>query len=95
MSYVDDEEDKDYDVKEEEMVKTEKTLMRSGRGGRKRGKRGVKSRLGGEEEQNEEEEDEGMSVGDVFKLEMELNRENKKLMKVRRRKVLFPVLFWV
>ncbi|XP_037552788.1 general transcription factor 3C polypeptide 3 [Nematolebias whitei] len=36
------------------------------------------------EEEEEEEEDEGMSVGDVFKLEMELNRENKKLMKARR-----------
>lgn len=93
LSYVDDEDDKDYDVKEEGRVKPEKTLMRPGRGERKRGKRGVKSRLGGEEEQDDdEEEDEGMSVGDVFKLEMELNRENKKLMKVRRRKLLFPVL---
>uniref|UniRef100_A0A3Q1DI23 General transcription factor IIIC, polypeptide 3 n=1 Tax=Amphiprion ocellaris TaxID=80972 RepID=A0A3Q1DI23_AMPOC len=36
------------------------------------------------EEAEEEEEEEDMTVGDVFALEMELNRENKKMMKGRR-----------
>ncbi|XP_017281749.1 general transcription factor 3C polypeptide 3 isoform X2 [Kryptolebias marmoratus] len=86
LSYVDDEEDKDYNVEEKEgvKVKTDKTQKRPRRGGRSRGKRGVKSKLKEEEEQEKEEEEEGMTVGDVFKLEMELNRENKKLMKARR-----------
>lgn len=45
-----------------------------------------------EEEQEEEErkveakeDEEGPSAGDVFALEMELNRENKKMMKVTMR----------
>jgi len=33
----------------------------------------------------EMDEDEDVTVGDVFALEMELNRENKKMMKVRTR----------
>uniref|UniRef100_A0A3Q2TMP9 General transcription factor IIIC, polypeptide 3 n=1 Tax=Fundulus heteroclitus TaxID=8078 RepID=A0A3Q2TMP9_FUNHE len=44
------------------------------------GKRSLRSKL----KEEEEEEEEDMTVGDVFKLEMELNRENKRYMKGRR-----------
>uniref|UniRef100_A0A3Q3G776 General transcription factor IIIC, polypeptide 3 n=1 Tax=Labrus bergylta TaxID=56723 RepID=A0A3Q3G776_9LABR len=44
----------------------------------------------GEEEEEEEEDDEDVTVGDVFALEMELNRENKKMMKERRHRSKLP-----
>ncbi|XP_023185595.1 general transcription factor 3C polypeptide 3 isoform X2 [Xiphophorus maculatus] len=75
LSYVDDKDDRDFNVEEEEeakgVTKERKRRLRQG------GKRGLKSKL-------EEEEEEDMTVGDVFKLEMELNRENRRLMKGRR-----------
>uniref|UniRef100_A0A8P4GI89 General transcription factor 3C polypeptide 3 n=1 Tax=Dicentrarchus labrax TaxID=13489 RepID=A0A8P4GI89_DICLA len=43
-----------------------------------------------EEEDKEEEEEEDPTVGDVFALEMELNRENKKMMKERRHRSKLP-----
>ncbi|XP_027866986.1 general transcription factor 3C polypeptide 3 isoform X2 [Xiphophorus couchianus] len=74
LSYVDDKDDRDFNVEEEEeakgVTKERKRRLRQG------GKRGLKSKL--------EEEEEDMTVGDVFKLEMELNRENRRLMKGRR-----------
>ncbi|XP_032412451.1 general transcription factor 3C polypeptide 3 isoform X2 [Xiphophorus hellerii] len=76
LSYVDDKDDRDFNVEEEEeakgVTKERKRRLRQG------GKRGLKSKL------EEEEEEEDMTVGDVFKLEMELNRENRRLMKGRR-----------
>ncbi|XP_040888710.1 general transcription factor 3C polypeptide 3 isoform X2 [Toxotes jaculatrix] len=84
LSYVDDEDDEDYKVEEEEGGKTELGLAekRQGRGrGRGRGARRRKKK---------EEEAEDLSVGDVFALEMELNRENKKMMKERRHRSKLP-----
>lgn len=86
LSYVDDEDDEDYT---EERVKVELEVAgnrsRRGRKGGKGKEKGHKGRKD-EEEEEEENEDEGdPSVGDVFALEMELNRENKKMMRVRRR----------
>uniref|UniRef100_A0A3P9PZD5 General transcription factor IIIC, polypeptide 3 n=1 Tax=Poecilia reticulata TaxID=8081 RepID=A0A3P9PZD5_POERE len=81
LSYVDDKDDRDFNVEEEEeakgVTKERKRRLRQG------GKRGLKSKLE-EEKEEEEEEEEDMTVGDVFKLEMELNRENRRLMKGRR-----------
>ncbi|XP_028281752.1 general transcription factor 3C polypeptide 3 [Parambassis ranga] len=74
LSYVDDEGDKDYVA--EEVGKTEETEEKLKPGGRLRGRR--------KKQKTEEEEAEDVSVGDVFALEMELNRENKKMMKGRR-----------
>lgn len=37
-----------------------------------------------DEEEDDETENDGITAGDVFALEMELNRENKKMMKVRQ-----------
>ncbi|KAM4537931.1 general transcription factor 3C polypeptide 3 [Fundulus diaphanus] len=83
LSYVDDEEDRDYNAEEEEETKeaTKETKRRPRQGGRRSGKRSLRSKL---KEEEEEEEEEDMTVGDVFKLEMELNRENKRYMKGRR-----------
>uniref|UniRef100_A0A3P8ST79 General transcription factor IIIC, polypeptide 3 n=1 Tax=Amphiprion percula TaxID=161767 RepID=A0A3P8ST79_AMPPE len=80
LSYVDDEDDKDYNAEEEEeegrKAETEKKPRRGGKRARRRRRR--------TQEAEEEEEEEDMTVGDVFALEMELNRENKKMMKGRR-----------
>ncbi|XP_023282845.1 general transcription factor 3C polypeptide 3 [Seriola lalandi dorsalis] len=81
LSYVDDKDDEDYKVEEEgvkeELGLTEKRRRRGGRGGGRRRKR-------------EEEAEEDLTVGDVFALEMELNRENKKMMKERRHRSKLP-----
>ncbi|XP_072235438.1 general transcription factor 3C polypeptide 3 isoform X1 [Leuresthes tenuis] len=78
LSYVDDEHDKDYNAEEDEGVNVKAEEMeRKQRGGRE-GRRGVRGK------QRMEETTEDVTVGDVFALEMELNRENKKLMKGRR-----------
>ncbi|XP_023124161.1 general transcription factor 3C polypeptide 3 [Amphiprion ocellaris] len=82
LSYVDDEDDKDYNAEEEEeeegrKAETEKKPRRGGKRARRRRRRRT-------QEAEEEEEEEDMTVGDVFALEMELNRENKKMMKGRR-----------
>lgn len=81
LSYVDDEDDKDYVAVE--VGKAEEMEEKPTRGGRSRGRR--------KKQKREEEEAEDVSVGDVFALEMELNRENKKMMKVRRRSRRLPV----
>lgn len=68
LSYVDDAHDKDYIADKEELQAEEI------------GKR--PRQVGKKSEAKEMAED--VTVGDVFALEMELNRENKKMMKVRR-----------
>uniref|UniRef100_A0A8P4K4A2 General transcription factor 3C polypeptide 3 n=1 Tax=Dicentrarchus labrax TaxID=13489 RepID=A0A8P4K4A2_DICLA len=61
-----------------------KSQRRGGKGGRGRGKGRRRRR------REEEEEEEDPTVGDVFALEMELNRENKKMMKERRHRSKLP-----
>lgn len=77
-SYVDDEDDEDYKVvgeKADMKMESEKKQRR----GRRRGCRKQKKK------QKEEDDDgENLTAGDVFALEIELDRENKKMMKVRR-----------
>ncbi|XP_069568963.1 general transcription factor 3C polypeptide 3 [Brachyistius frenatus] len=91
LSFVDDEEDKDYNAEEEkERGKAEEEAKRPGRRRRGGGGRRRRRKQQREEEDDEEEEaaaaaeGEDVTVGDVFALEMELNRENKKMMKGRR-----------
>ncbi|XP_030611893.1 general transcription factor 3C polypeptide 3 isoform X2 [Archocentrus centrarchus] len=71
LSYVDDAHDKDY-IAEKEEWKPEKKEKRPRPVGRRKGKNKKKA------------EEEDVTVGDVFALEMELNRESKKMMKGRR-----------
>lgn len=70
LSYVDDAHDKDYIADKEEWQAEE-----TGKRPRQQGKNKSKAK----------EMAEDVTVGDVFALEMELNRENKKMMKVRRK----------
>uniref|UniRef100_A0A8D0AV15 General transcription factor IIIC, polypeptide 3 n=1 Tax=Sander lucioperca TaxID=283035 RepID=A0A8D0AV15_SANLU len=63
-----------------EVEKTEKRPRRGGKGGK--GRRNKKK--------SELAEEEDVTVGDVFALEMELNRENKKMMKERRHRSKLP-----
>lgn len=83
MSYVDDEGDQDYRVEEEAAAK--ETTKGRKRRPKRGGKRSLLSSL--------DEEEEDMTVGDVFKLEQELNRENRKSMKVRKRTEVTPPPF--
>lgn len=81
LSYVDDEDDEDYkvnEVEEEKLEVEEKVKKRKGGRGRRKKK---------EEYYDDYDEEEDPSVGDVFALEMKLNRENKKMMKVRRERL--------
>ncbi len=95
MSYVDDEDDKDYMLDEEERVelRVEETAKKRTQRGKGRGRgRGRRKKI----EEDEDEDVDDPSVGEVFALEMELNRENKKMMKVRRRREeCVGVLFWI
>ncbi|XP_076017992.1 general transcription factor 3C polypeptide 3 [Genypterus blacodes] len=77
LSYVDAEDDKDYQV-EEDLKADTGVAKRRGKGRAKGRKR------------KEEMEMENMTAGDVFALEMELNRENKKMMKERRYRSKLP-----
>ena len=81
---MDDEDDKDYRVEEEvqamEVGLSDRSPRRRSRGGK--GARRKKK----DTEPEVELEVEDPTVGDIFALEMELNRENKKMMKVRRRR---------
>lgn len=81
LSYVDDEDDEDYkvnEVEEEKLEVEEKVKKRKGGRGRRKKK---------DEYYDDYDEEEDPSVGDVFALEMKLNRENKKMMKVRRKRL--------
>ncbi|XP_026217692.1 general transcription factor 3C polypeptide 3 isoform X2 [Anabas testudineus] len=80
LSYVDDEDDEDYKVGGEKEEPDKEPAEKKQRRGRK-GQRGARQRKKKEEEQEEEED---VTAGDVFALEMELNRENKKMMKEKR-----------
>ncbi|XP_026158025.1 general transcription factor 3C polypeptide 3 [Mastacembelus armatus] len=81
LSYADNEDDDDYKVEDENLeADVEDKSPRRGR----RGKRGAWSK---ELKDNEAQD---LSVGDVFELEMELNRENKKMMKERRHRSKLP-----
>nr|XP_057908168.1 general transcription factor 3C polypeptide 3 [Doryrhamphus excisus] len=77
LSYVDDKNDEDYALDEEE-EKPDVTVK----------SKKPRSRKGKEESEDKESED--MTVGDVLALEMELNRENKKMMKERRNRSKLP-----
>lgn len=78
LSYVDDVDDEDYQMEGEEEIQGQKgraeegTDQRKASGGRKRDRRNKMT----------EEDEENPTAGDVFALEMELNRESKKLMRV-------------
>lgn len=79
LSYVDDTKDEDYKVAQEAKednvdIAEEIKLKKKGTRGRRRDRR--KRML-------EDDDEDNPSAGDVFALEMELNRENKKMMKVR------------
>ncbi|XP_054479864.1 general transcription factor 3C polypeptide 3 isoform X2 [Anoplopoma fimbria] len=90
FSFVDDEDDEDFKLEEEEKVRMEMeeaAKRRKRRAKRRRGRKGRKQR---ELEEEEEDADEDPTVGDVFALEMELNRENKKMMRERRHRSKLP-----
>ncbi|KAK7893277.1 hypothetical protein WMY93_022429 [Mugilogobius chulae] len=86
LSYVDDVDDEDYQIEEDEEVQGQKGRTEEGAGqkkasgGRKRDRRNKMT----------EEDDENPTAGDVFALEMELNRESKKLMRERRHRSKLP-----
>uniref|UniRef100_A0A4W6EVU5 General transcription factor IIIC, polypeptide 3 n=1 Tax=Lates calcarifer TaxID=8187 RepID=A0A4W6EVU5_LATCA len=67
--------------RDERRAKEKKQQRQAGRGGRGAGRR---------RRRKKEEEVEDLTVGDVFALEMELNRENKKMMKERRHRSKLP-----
>ncbi|XP_005748128.1 general transcription factor 3C polypeptide 3 isoform X1 [Pundamilia nyererei] len=72
LSYVDDAHDKDY-IADKEELQAEEIGKRPRQVGRQQGKKSEAKEMA-----------EDVTVGDVFALEMELNRENKKMMKGRR-----------
>nr|XP_020471016.1 general transcription factor 3C polypeptide 3 isoform X2 [Monopterus albus] len=78
LSYVDDEGDEDYKVEVGEVEEAEKRKQRGER--RMRGVGSMKKKEGAED----------VTAGDVFALELELNRENKKMMKERRHRSKLP-----
>ncbi|XP_029922885.1 general transcription factor 3C polypeptide 3 [Myripristis murdjan] len=84
LSYVDDEDDADFVVKEK--MAMEEDEGKEGR--RKRRRKKVKDEEA--EEEGQQQETENPTVGEVFALEMELNRENKKMMKERRNRSKLP-----
>lgn len=91
FSYVDDEDDNDYRAEEVEKVRmeiTETKKREKRRGKRRRGRKKRELELELELEDADAEED--PTVGDVFELEMELNRENKKMMRERRHRSKLP-----
>ncbi|XP_029307780.1 general transcription factor 3C polypeptide 3 isoform X2 [Cottoperca gobio] len=84
LSFIDDDDDEDYKVEEEERSKVEVEVEKVEKKARGRGSRKKKKK------QRELDEEEDVTVGDVFELEMELNRENKKMMKERRHRSKLP-----
>ncbi|XP_028985790.1 general transcription factor 3C polypeptide 3 [Betta splendens] len=91
LSYVDDEDDEDYkvagDKAETEVEMEAKVARKKRRQGRRGGRRKKKLQ---EEDDDDDGEGEDVSAGDVFALEMELNRENKKMMKGKRQHSKLP-----
>ncbi|XP_036947633.1 general transcription factor 3C polypeptide 3 isoform X1 [Acanthopagrus latus] len=93
MSYVDDEDDEDYKVEEEGEAKVDVEVEVGVKKQRRRGKGGGggwRGRGHRKRREENEEDEEDPSVGDVFALEMELNRENKKMMRERRHRSKLP-----
>lgn len=85
LSYVDDVNDKDFRVEQGgEMPEPEETVKE-----RKVEKKGTRKR-DRRKKVTEDDDDENPTAGDVFALEMELNRENKKMMKERRNRSKLP-----
>ncbi|XP_028320826.1 general transcription factor 3C polypeptide 3 isoform X2 [Gouania willdenowi] len=87
LSYVDDKDDEDYVVEgnEEKKVKLAGKKRRGKREGKTKKKLKDREKDDDEDEDEEEEAEEGdVTVGDVFALEMELDRESKKMMRGRR-----------
>ncbi|XP_041822154.1 general transcription factor 3C polypeptide 3 [Chelmon rostratus] len=89
LSYLDDEDDEDYKVEEEERRKVEVEVEEMEFEMEKKRRRGRRGR-GRRKKKEEMEEEEDPTVGDVFALEMELSRENKKMMKERRHRSKLP-----
>ncbi|XP_034007012.1 general transcription factor 3C polypeptide 3 [Trematomus bernacchii] len=94
LSYVDDEEDQDYKVEKDEGGKMEMDIEEAAEVEEAEKGPGVtieRKRKGRKKKKKREmDEDEDVTVGDVFALEMELNRENKKMMKERRHRSKLP-----
>ncbi|XP_072298115.1 general transcription factor 3C polypeptide 3-like [Eucyclogobius newberryi] len=89
LSYVDDAEDEDYQSDGEETTQGERQEWRTEeRAGQKksRGERKKDRR----KRMMMEDDEENPTAGDVFALEMELNRESKKLMRKRRNRSKLP-----
>lgn len=90
LSYVDDAKDKDYkmdaekDSFEQEASVTEDKALKKGAGTKKRDRKKVTTATSADDEED------NPTAGDVFALEMELNRESKKLMKERRNRSKLP-----
>lgn len=90
LSYVDDTKDEDYKVEQEVKevnvdIAEEVKLKKKGTRGRRRNRR--KRMM---EEEDDDDDEDNPTAGDVFALEMELNRENKKMMKERRNRSKLP-----
>ncbi|KAK5875127.1 hypothetical protein CesoFtcFv8_027646 [Champsocephalus esox] len=94
LSYVDDEDDQDYKVEKHERGKMEMDIEEAAAAEVKEAEKGpgvtIERRRKSRKKKKKREEDEDVTVGDVFALEMELNRENKKMMKERRHRSKLP-----
>ncbi|XP_077587346.1 general transcription factor 3C polypeptide 3 [Stigmatopora nigra] len=78
LGYVDDKNDEDFTLEDEEDEEVEKLRVK------------VKGKKLGKRNKSKNEEKEDMTVGDVLALEMELNRENKKMLKEKRNRSKLP-----
>ncbi|KAM9828933.1 general transcription factor 3C polypeptide 3 [Syngnathus typhle] len=98
LGYVDDKNDEDFAVEEEDYVEDDEEEEEEeeeevvGEKGhfKLKVKREKAEGRGKRSFETEEKESEDMSVGDVLALEMELTRENKKMMKERRNRSKLP-----
>uniref|UniRef100_A0AAV2LDA0 General transcription factor 3C polypeptide 3 n=1 Tax=Knipowitschia caucasica TaxID=637954 RepID=A0AAV2LDA0_KNICA len=88
LSYVDDEKDEDYSAEAEGQEDGAGTNPEASEGRKKARAQGKKHRR---KRPGEEEDDEdNPTAGDVFALEMELNRKSKKMMRERRNRSKLP-----
>ncbi|XP_033837694.1 general transcription factor 3C polypeptide 3 [Periophthalmus magnuspinnatus] len=85
LSYVDDVNDENYKIEPEEETREEEERAKKSEGKKKARSRGRKK-----DGMMKEEDGENPTAGDVFALEMELNRESKKLMRERRNRSKLP-----
>ena len=100
LSYVDDTNDADFSIDVKKVLEKEESARgRGGGGGRRKRKKKMKKEDGGGGGGDGGDGGDGgggdgresPSVGDIFALEMELNRENSKMMRVKREIILFCV----